>query len=59
MKETADIDYQAQLVEKGNKKYFVKKEYENKNPNWKMGFRAGKEVTETMRTAVKAWILEL
>lgn len=59
LKATADIDYNAQLVEKGNKKYFVKKEYESKHPNWKMGFRAGKEVTETMRTAVKAWILEL
>ena len=59
LKATADIDYNAQLVEKNNKKYFVKKEYESKNPNWKMGFRAGKEVTESMRTMVKAWVLEL
>lgn len=59
LKATADIDYNAQLIEKGNKKYFVKKEYENKHPNWKMGFRAGKEVTETMRSLVQNWILEL
>jgi hypothetical protein len=59
LKATADIDYNAQLVQKGNKKYFAKKEYESKNPNWKMGYRAGREVTETMRTFVQKWILEL
>ena len=58
LKATANIDYGAQLVEKGDKKYFVKKEYESKHPNWKMGFRAGKEVTETVRVFVQAWVQE-
>ena len=56
---TAGIDYTAQLIDKNNKKYFVKQEYERKPSNWKAGFRAGKEVTETVRTFLQQWIQEL
>ena len=56
---TEGIDYNAELVEKNGKKYFVKQEYEKKHNNWKYGFRAGKEVTETVRDFVKSWITEI
>lgn len=56
---TKGIDYSAQLVERNGKKYFVKPEYERKNANWKMAFRAGKEVTETARTYAQQWVKEL
>ena len=59
LNETKGIDYNAELVERNGKKYFVNKVYEGKNSNWKMGFRAGKEVTETARTYVQQWISEL
>jgi hypothetical protein len=56
---TKDIDYNAELVEKYNKKRFVNPAYEYKNTEWKQGFRAGKEVTETARAFAKQWLSEL
>jgi hypothetical protein len=56
---TKGIDYNAVLTEQNGKRYFVNREYETKNYQWKMGFRAGKEVTETARTFVQQWLKEL
>jgi hypothetical protein len=56
---TNDIDYNAELTETGGKKIFVNPLYEAKNGQWKMAFRAGKEVTETARTFVQQWVKEL
>ncbi|MDP4265005.1 MAG: hypothetical protein Q8941_20930 [Bacteroidota bacterium] len=56
---TKDIDYNAELVEKNNKKRFVNPSYEYKNGEWKQGFRAGKEVTETARAFAQKWLAEL
>lgn len=56
---TKDIDYDAQLTERNGKKYFAKPEYERKSREWKMGFRAGKEVTETTRAYVQQWMKEM
>lgn len=56
---TKDIDYNAELVEKWEKKRFVKPEYERKNQEWKQGFRAGKEVTEAARAFAQKWLNEL
>jgi len=56
---TKGIDYNAALVEKYNKKRFVNPAYEAKNTEWKQGFRAGKEVTETARTFAQQWLEEL
>lgn len=55
---TKDIDYNAQLTERNGKRYFAKTEYERKSREWKMGFRAGREVTETARTYVQQWLKE-
>ncbi|MGZ5190855.1 MAG: hypothetical protein ACXWCZ_07515 [Flavisolibacter sp.] len=56
---TENIDYNAELIERNGKKYFVIQEYEKKNKNWKYGFRAGKEVTETVRSFVQNWLSQL
>lgn len=56
---TKDIDYNAELVEKYNKKRFVNPAYEYKSTEWKQGFRAGKEVTESVRAFAKQWLSEL
>ncbi|MET0463137.1 MAG: hypothetical protein ABW007_08280 [Chitinophagaceae bacterium] len=56
---TKGIDYNAALVEKYNKKRFVNAAYESKNREWKQGFRAGKDVTETARAFAMQWLGEL
>lgn len=56
---TKDIDFSAQLVDKGNKKIFADPGYERKDNRWKMAFRAGKEVTEPSRAFVQQWIAEI
>ena len=56
---TKDIDYDAQLVEKWGKKRFVNPVYEGKRTEWKQGFRAGKDVTETARAFAEKWLGEL
>lgn len=59
LEETKDIDYNAELVTKNGKKYFVNKAYESKGNRWKMAFRAGKEVVEPAREFVQQWIAEI
>lgn len=56
---TKGIDYNAELVEKYNKKRFVNPVYERKNTEWKQGFRAGKDVTETARAFAQQWLAEI
>jgi hypothetical protein len=56
---TKDIDYNAELIEKWNKKRFVNPVYESRNTEWKQGFRAGKDVTETARAFAQKWLAEL
>lgn len=56
---TENVDFGAQLSERNGKKYFVNKAYEGKSNNWKMAFRAGKEVTTTARVFAQNWLKEL
>jgi hypothetical protein len=56
---TSNIDYTAALKEQYGKMRFVNPTYESKSREWKMGFRAGKDVTETTRAFVKEWLAEL
>lgn len=56
---TAEIDYNAALYEKNNRKYFVKPEYERKDNRWKMAYRAGKEVVEPARVFASQWLNEI
>jgi hypothetical protein len=56
---TKDVDFNAQLTERDGMKYFVNKEYERKPDNWKMAFRAGREVTSAARAYALQWLAEL
>jgi hypothetical protein len=53
------VDFEAGLTEKYNKKVFVKPAYESKNDEWKMIFRAGKEVYEVAKPFAEQWLKEL
>jgi hypothetical protein len=56
---TKDVDYNAALVEKYHKKYFVNPAYEQKPTQWKDAFRAGKEVTTATRAFAQQWVAEI
>lgn len=53
------VDFSAELVEKNGKKRFVNLVYERKNAEWKMIFRAGKEVRDVAVAFASQWIKEL
>ena len=55
----ATVDFDAALTEKYNKKVFVKPVYEAKNDEWKMIFRAGKEVYDVAKAFAEQWLKEL
>ncbi len=59
MEETKDIDFSAVLTDKNGKKIFINPLYERKSKNWKMAFRAGKDVVENSRAFVQTWINEI
>jgi hypothetical protein len=56
---SAGVDYAAKLAARGDKMVFVRDDYEQKSPEWKVCFRAGKEATEAARAFAKAWLVEL
>jgi len=56
---TKDIDFSAELTERGGKKYFVKREYESKGNQWKAAFRCGKEPVEAARAFAQQWLSEI
>ncbi len=56
---TKDVDFNAKLTEQYGKKRFVNPAYEAKSAEWKMAFRAGKEVTEVTRSFAQQWLNEL
>lgn len=59
LKVTQEVDFNAQLTERDGMKVFVNREYENKPAEWKMAFRAGKEVTNTVRAFATEWLKEV
>lgn len=56
---TDNVDFKAETKIVDGRKIFVNAAYEEKNPEWKMAFRAGKEVTEITRAFAKQWLKEL
>ena len=56
---TNDIDFNAELIEKNGKKYFVNPSYERRSDRWKMAYRAGKEVVIPAREFAEKWIEEI
>jgi predicted double-glycine peptidase len=59
LNETADIDFEAELITKNGKKYFINRAYESKGNRWKLAFRAGKDVITTARTFAEKWVSEI
>lgn len=60
LNETKDVDFSAALKEgQYGKKMFVNPAYESKSSNWKMAYRAGKDVVEAGRAEAKRWMDEL
>ncbi|MFZ9388296.1 MAG: hypothetical protein ACO25B_10470 [Chitinophagaceae bacterium] len=57
--ETRDIDFTAEVYERNGKKYFKNPVYEGKGSQWKMAYRAGREVVEPARTFVEEWVNEM
>lgn len=57
--ETKDIDFGASLTDKGGKKVFTNPNYESRSKQWKMAFRAGKEVIDPARIFVQQWLEEI
>lgn len=53
------VDFDAQLTEKYGKLRFVNPVYESKSNDWKMIFRAGKEVNAITIPLVNSWLKEL
>jgi hypothetical protein len=56
---TKDVDFDAALTEKYGRKVFVNPTYERKHANWKFAFRAGKELTATVRAFAEKWVSEI
>ena len=52
---SASVDFTAEL----RNNMFVNPDYEKKSPQWKMCYRAGKDVVEAARVEAKAWLDEL
>ena len=57
---TATVDFNAQLTtNQYGKKVFVSPDYQGKSSDWKMCFRAGKEVNEFAKAFAQQWLTEL
>lgn len=56
---TADVNFAAQLVEKGKSKVFADAALEAKPAEWKMCFRAGKPAMDAARAFARQWLNDL
>lgn len=53
------VDFDAELVQKYNKMRFVNPAYESKSSDWKMIYRAGRDVYSTTKGFVLEWLNQL
>jgi hypothetical protein len=56
---SADVNFDAKLKVENSAKVFVDPQYEEKPPEWKMCYRAGREATQAARTAATQWLKEI
>ncbi len=56
---TADIDFNAKLIRKGNKMIFEDPALEKRSRDWKQCFRAGPEAVKAARAYAEQWLKEL
>jgi len=54
-----DVDYAAKLASRNGKMRFAEQRYEEKPPEWKLCYRAGRETTEAARSFAKTWLGQL
>ncbi len=59
LKLAATVDFSAQLKDRYGKKVFVNSAYEGKGTDWKLIFRAGKEVYDVTKPFAESWLKEL
>jgi uncharacterized membrane protein YdfJ with MMPL/SSD domain len=59
LERTANVDFDAKLTGTGHSQQFVNPDYQHKDDDWKMAFRAGRDATAAARSAVQAWLKEL
>jgi len=60
LEKSADINYAAKtLKDKNGKLKFVDQEYEYKDSQWKLYYRAGKETVASARTFAQSWLNDL
>lgn len=55
----ATVDFSATTHDKGGKQVFDKADYQYKSNDWKMIYRAGKEVYDVTRPFAEKWLQEL
>lgn len=53
------VDFSAAVADKGGKKRFVNPAYQSKNGEWKMIYRAGKDVHEQAKVFIEQWMKEM
>lgn len=56
---TADIDFDAKLIERGGRKRFADPKLEAKDETWKRCFRCGRETITAARAYAQQWLKEL
>lgn len=56
---SSNIDFNAKLKDVKGKKVFENPEYEKKDSQWKLYFRAGKETVNAGRNVAQAWLKDL
>jgi len=60
LKNSSDINFNAKTVKNNDGKIkFVDQEYESKDGQWKLYYRAGKETVTAARTFAQNWLNEL
>lgn len=59
LKQSANIDFNAELVTKGNKMYFANPAYEKKGYDWKLYYRCGSEAVSGARKFAQSWLNDL
>lgn len=56
---SADVDFSAKLLPRGDKMVFANEAYEQKPSEWKICFRAGRGATDAARAFARSWLAEL
>ena len=56
---SADVAYDARLVDKNGRKVFADPAFEAKPREWKLCFRAGKPATDAARAFAQRWLADL